>query len=140
MRSNEDDEKKEKLIVENRPSLPTGGVAKEKSPFDMATDDGLGSELNICCICLEKTIEVVLTCFHAYCRECIEDWRSRDPSCPMCRELENGRGSFDLLNWPDKEMREQIRNDLMRELTNIISALLGEVVHVTTDEESLVKG
>ena len=49
----------------------------------------------------------------------------------MCRELENGRGSFDLLDGPDKQMHEQIRSDLMRELTNIISTLLGEVVTVT---------
>ena len=55
----------------------------------------------------------------------------------MCRELENGRGSFDLLNGPDRQMHEQIRNDLMRELTKIISTLLGEVVQVTQDEESL---
>ena len=57
----------------------------------------------------------------------------------MCREIENGRGSFDLLNGPDKQMHEQIRNDLMRELTTIISTLLGEVVQCTTDEEQLLK-
>ena len=57
----------------------------------------------------------------------------------MCREIENGRGSFDLLDGPDKQMHEQIRGDLMRELTNIISTLLGEVVTVTQDEESLFK-
>ena len=86
---------------------------------------------------MDRTIETVLTCYHAYCNECIQDWRQRDPSCPMCRELENGRGSFDLLNGPDRQMHEQIRNDLMRELTKIISTLLGEVVQVTQDEESL---
>lgn len=60
------------------------------------------SELNLCCICLERQIESVLTCFHAYCRPCIDDWKSRDPTCPLCRELENGRGSFMLLKGPDR--------------------------------------
>ena len=35
----------------------------------------VGSDLNICCICMDRTIDTVLTCFHAYCNECIQHWR-----------------------------------------------------------------
>ena len=64
------------------------------------------SELNICCICMEHQIECVLTCFHAYCRNCIDEWNERDPTCPLCRKLENGRGGFDMLQEPDRQMRD----------------------------------
>ena len=60
------------------------------------------NELNICCICLERQIECVLSCFHAYCRECIDEWKQRDPTCPLCREQETSQGGFDLLNAPDR--------------------------------------
>lgn len=60
------------------------------------------SEINICCICLENRIECVLSCFHAYCRDCIDDWKTRDPTCPLCREQEKAYGGFDLLTEPDR--------------------------------------
>ena len=82
------------------------------------------SELNICCICIERQVECVLSCFHAYCYDCIENWRQRDSTCPLCREQESLSGSFDLLKEPDRQMREQIKQDLMRELSRIIGDLL----------------
>ena len=75
---------------------------------------------------MDRQIESVLTCFHAYCKECINDWKQRDPTCPLCREAENGRGSFDMIQEPSMEEKEQIKLDLMRELSRIISELIGE--------------
>jgi len=44
------------------------------------------NDLNICCICLDKEIDTILGCFHGYCQECIDEWRERDETCPLCRE------------------------------------------------------
>lgn len=95
------------------------------------------SEINICCICMERQIERVLTCFHAYCLNCIDGWKQRDPTCPLCRSQENGRGSFDLLSGPDPAMIDQIKQDLMRGLSRLVGELLGEAVDQATLEDSL---
>ena len=61
-------------------------VEEVKGPEGGRIDDDMAdSEINICSICLDRRIEKVLTCYHAFCGECIEDWRSRDPTCPLCR-------------------------------------------------------
>lgn len=89
-------------------------------------DDGrMSSELNTCCICLDRQIECILSCFHAYCRKCIDDWKSRDSCCPLCRRQEDGKDGFDLLKELDGVTREQMKQDLMRELSRIIGELIG---------------
>ena len=40
---------------------------------------------NLCCICLESNIEILLMCGHGYCEKDILDWENRTKSCPMCR-------------------------------------------------------
>jgi len=83
---------------------------------------------------MERQIERLLTCFHAYCQPCIDDWKQRDDSCPMCREKENGRGSFDLIRTPTNSQNEQLKVDLMREMTRIIGELLGYTIQVSDEE------
>jgi hypothetical protein len=60
------------------------GIEEEIKPEKTTTP--LPSDLNLCCICLDKEIQCMLPCFHSYCNGCIQDWRSRDLTCPMCRK------------------------------------------------------
>lgn len=42
-----------------------------------------------CCVCLEKNNEVMLTCGHSMCAECMEKWfqENEDRPCPFCRQI-----------------------------------------------------
>jgi len=75
----------------------------------------------MCQICFERQIETLLPCFHAYCARCIDDWRAKDDTCPMCRAVKDERGSFNILMEQDDKVKEEIKRDLMRELTQIVS-------------------
>ena len=44
------------------------------------------NEDNLCCICLERNIEILLICGHGYCEKDILDWENRARNCPMCRK------------------------------------------------------
>lgn len=44
------------------------------------------SEYNLCCICFERNIEILLVCGHGFCETDISDWKKRDNTCPMCRQ------------------------------------------------------
>ena len=48
-------------------------------------DGGGGDDNRVCSICLSADVEVALSCLHAFCSACIEDWHSHDRSCPLCR-------------------------------------------------------
>jgi hypothetical protein len=41
----------------------------------------------LCCICLENTINKTLNCKHSFCKECIYTWKKTQNSCPICRKL-----------------------------------------------------
>lgn len=43
------------------------------------------TEDNLCCICLDKSIEILLMCGHGFCEKDISDWEARENNCPMCR-------------------------------------------------------
>ena len=66
-RSMGEEEMKETMVSSpdriSDPVLSAREGRKEQQP--------VGSDLNICCICMDRTIDTVLTCFHAYCNECI---------------------------------------------------------------------
>lgn len=38
-----------------------------------------------CCICQERPKDIVLPCAHAFCKQCIQQWKMTANSCPMCR-------------------------------------------------------
>ncbi|OMJ77233.1 hypothetical protein SteCoe_23228 [Stentor coeruleus] len=44
------------------------------------------SEYNVCCICFDSNIEVLLACGHGFCEKDIVDWKKKDNTCPMCRQ------------------------------------------------------
>ena len=68
--SDDEDKVADEEIV-GKPSITVTSVEETRR----YTTDLPPSELNICCICLERQIETVLTCFHAYCNTCIDGWK-----------------------------------------------------------------
>jgi len=40
---------------------------------------------NECAICMERKSETVLPCTHAFCGYCIEGWKQKSTTCPICR-------------------------------------------------------
>ncbi len=42
-----------------------------------------------CSLCMENTVDVVTTCAHAFCNDCLQDWMDQNPdappTCPLCR-------------------------------------------------------
>lgn len=44
-----------------------------------------------CSICLETFTNphVLISCFHVFCKVCIDEWRAKDSECPLCREKFN---------------------------------------------------
>lgn len=84
---------------------------------------------NICPICDEKKIEIILECRHAFCEKCIETWLfDKKNSCPMCRieiNISNSDGnSFAINQWVilenDKNMNETCRKDNYDSIENFI--------------------
>ena len=111
---------------------PAGLIVEEvKQPEAVDSADERISEINTCCICMDRPIERVLTCFHAYCDSCIDEWKEKEDTCPLCRQKENGKGDFDLIRGPSNSQTEELKVGLMRELTTIISELLGYTVGLT---------
>ena len=86
------------------------------------------SDLNLCCICLDNQVQCMLTCFHSYCNACIQDWRARELTCPMCRKrTSRAKEDFAIIDGgaaSDHELRLQ----LIEELTRIISKLIDEKI------------
>lgn len=70
-----------------------GSVAKGATTQDISAsamfDGVLGtseSDLEECCVCMERKPEVTLPCTHSYCLVCIEQWNVSNTTCPLCRE------------------------------------------------------
>ncbi|XP_071956771.1 RING finger protein 141-like [Antedon mediterranea] len=45
---------------------------------------------NECCICLDNRSEVILSCTHSYCQKCIDQWKRKHSTCPLCRDETGG--------------------------------------------------
>lgn len=59
-----------------------------------------------CCICLNVPGEnglgqelVVLSCVHAFCEECLEQWRQQSATCPLCRRELDEQPEEDDSSW-----------------------------------------
>ena len=63
------------------------------SKIQTATED----EDKLCCICLERNIDILLICGHGYCEQDILDWKDREENCPLCRrKLNNNQMYYNL--------------------------------------------
>jgi len=38
-----------------------------------------------CTICMDRDSSLVLPCFHSFCEQCINMWRTKSETCPICR-------------------------------------------------------
>lgn len=76
---------------------------------DMATD------LDECCICMERKPETTLPCAHSYCMKCIDEWNVSHNTCPLCREkLESTDESWVIFDAPDsKEVQQELEQTLL---------------------------
>ncbi|KAL6051196.1 putative aminoacyltransferase, E1 ubiquitin-activating enzyme [Balamuthia mandrillaris] len=70
---------------------PTNEAAEEKrkeqdEEKEKGNEEAEKEEEEECVICMERRAEVALSCTHAFCSACIEEWKRRSTTCPMCRE------------------------------------------------------
>ncbi|KAL6064612.1 RING-H2 finger protein ATL63 [Balamuthia mandrillaris] len=70
---------------------PTNEAAEEKrkeqdEEKEKGNEEAEKEEEEECVICMERRAEVALSCAHAFCGACIEEWKRRSTTCPMCRE------------------------------------------------------
>eukprot|EP01103_Thecamoeba_quadrilineata_P018853 TRINITY_DN7409_c0_g1_i1.p1 TRINITY_DN7409_c0_g1~~TRINITY_DN7409_c0_g1_i1.p1 ORF type:complete len:184 (+),score=22.64 TRINITY_DN7409_c0_g1_i1:35-586(+) len=59
------------------------GLSSPNDPPIAQTPVNDGS--NECVICMEREAQVVLTCGHIFCEECVKLWSEKSETCPMCR-------------------------------------------------------
>ncbi|CAN7939653.1 unnamed protein product, partial [Ixodes hexagonus] len=75
------------------------------------------SDLEECCVCMERKPEVTLPCTHSYCLFCIEQWNVSNTTCPLCRE------EFDTTNetWVISEAPEssEVLSEMQKALVEI---------------------
>jgi hypothetical protein len=43
------------------------------------------ADMEECVVCMERKPAVVLPCTHAFCNECLSQWKGKSDSCPLCR-------------------------------------------------------
>lgn len=79
------------------------------------------SDIDECCICMERKPEISLPCAHSYCLFCIEQWNVSNKTCPVCREtLENTDDSWVLPEIPESS---EVDAELQRALNGITQKL-----------------
>ncbi|KAK6626016.1 hypothetical protein RUM43_006320 [Polyplax serrata] len=76
-------------------------------------------KLEECSICLERKPDVMLSCAHTYCNQCIEQWNSCHKTCPFCREtLDNIDDTWVISDIPGSQ---EIRDDICSALMDLTS-------------------
>jgi len=72
----------------------------------------------LCCICMERRADTLLPCVHAFCGECIAEWKARNSSCPMCRDADSGDG-FVMLEGPDDDEMVEMLYDAVLSMEDV---------------------
>jgi len=87
---------------------------------------------NECCVCLDSSVDSVLSCSHAYCSKCIVKLRKRDLGCPCCRaKVAKVNDSWRLETWDEKDMKSETKK-----LEEEISLLLG--IAASSEQENFL--
>lgn len=99
----------------------TKSFSKMKADSQMVTVTPVDelSDMNLCCICFERPMQVVLDCHHSYCEKCAEGWQEKSTECPLCRK-EIKRDEFYLIAGELDEDFLQRREYLQGEVAKIL--------------------
>lgn len=67
---------------------------REYGSIDDVNKDEIRSSVTIsefdeseCVICMENKAQIALNCNHAFCEKCLQQWKQRSDTCPVCRQL-----------------------------------------------------
>jgi Ring finger domain len=73
-----------------------------------------GLEDVVCSICCDQDLEIMLSCTHSFCMECISDWQMKKGTCPICRARTNmaDPDAWVLCGNPSQAETMQIMRDL----------------------------
>jgi hypothetical protein len=89
------------ILLRLKNALSTG--ARVKAPASEGDDE--------CSICMNSTVQVVLPCSHAFCSKCAADWTDSNPTCPCCRQPQEGGSAetqeWQLEDWGEKEQKAE---------------------------------
>eukprot|EP00003_Mantamonas_plastica_P004983 TRINITY_DN13999_c0_g1_i1.p2 TRINITY_DN13999_c0_g1~~TRINITY_DN13999_c0_g1_i1.p2 ORF type:complete len:173 (+),score=58.43 TRINITY_DN13999_c0_g1_i1:538-1056(+) len=72
----------------------------------------------MCIVCMENNPEVVLSCAHSYCKSCIDEWKERSNTCPMCRAVADQEDEWDLVAKPSNKEVADFLNDYVDHVTS----------------------
>lgn len=83
----------------------TATSSREEGSTDPPSDE--------CIICMDRKSDVLLSCTHAFCCPCIEQWKVQHSSCPVCQEQIDD--DWVLSETPNAdEINEQICTELIK--------------------------
>lgn len=90
---------------DDEPDKPVGKCPDEDPPEPLE-----------CIVCFANKPTVVLPCAHAFCEECISQWKGRSDTCPVCRSsLKDEDENWVLAETPsDEEIAKYVREFLER--------------------------
>ncbi|CAF0991794.1 unnamed protein product [Brachionus calyciflorus] len=71
---------------------------------------------DICCICMVEKTNLILSCAHNYCENCIEEWKITSKTCPICRCIVKDNDCFVIAEKPNYF---NIQDEISKSLFNI---------------------
>jgi len=100
-----------KSVLSKTSLAGTDGKLKKKC-VDNETEDG-----ELCQICFENPVNVVLGCTHSFCEACLDGWVASHATCPMCRaQMDLKSESKGDVGWvlttPDEDLQRIGRESL----------------------------
>ncbi|KYR03005.1 hypothetical protein DLAC_11443 [Tieghemostelium lacteum] len=87
----------ENIILQTENNSSSSGIVTIEETSKGQEED----EDKLCPICFDNQADNVSgECMHAFCSDCIEEWRGKSNTCPLCRveDPETGDNDFFLLN------------------------------------------
>ncbi len=96
---------------------------KKQSPLATPTRvTDTGEDYNLCGICFDKPMQVVLNCSHSFCETCVNNWQVKSLECPLCRHLSERKNSVFVLTEENELVAH--RDDLLARLGTLINLLI----------------
>jgi len=90
-----------------------GDLLKLKLKKNKETDKGKNEYDDLCPICEENKVSVMLDCYHFFCEKCIKTWLfNKKNNCPLCRyeiKINKEKGEitqskqWDIINFEDQK-------------------------------------